>query len=219
MSEDPFATVAKSTGFEIPELFRRMVADGVTTYPAKGWRQKSLENPPALFMASIHVEWMAPKDIAEHEPDDHWDKKLTLVPFAQNGAGDLWCFHPGGKHGDEIPVVLAPMDELKAKIFAPSLEAFLFRQLLNALAEIDPSQGNYTPAETLQCVAAEIKTLTPYVRQEWIDVLKEVASRPMTTQKKSGYRSFITFKDAKALAAKTLGYDRLDSSFKYANDE
>lgn len=218
MAKDPYAAVAKNTGLEIPELFRRMVADGVTTYPADDWRKASLENPSALLMASFHVEWMDPKDIAEHEPEDHWDKKLTLVPFAQNGAGDLWCFHPGGKHGEEIPIALVIHDELDAEIFAPSFEGFLFRQLLNALAEIDPSQAKYTPEETLKCVGAEIKTLTPYVRKEWIDVLKEVASRPMTTKPKSGYRSFITFNDAKALAATTFGYDKLDSTFRYTSD-
>lgn len=90
---------------------------------------------------------------------------------------------------------------------------------MHALVEIDPSQGNYTPEETRQCVVAEVRTLTLYVREEWIDVLKDVASCPMQTNKKSGYRSFITFNDAKALAAKTSGYDPLDTSFTYATSE
>ena len=218
MSNDAYAAIEKKTGFSMPELYRRMVADGVTTFP-QDFRTAGLENPSALLMASIHVEWMTPSDIAEHEPEDYWDKAVALVPFAQNGGGDLWCFHPGAKAGDDVPVALVPHDEMVAEIFAPNFEGFLFRQLLGAFSEIDPSHHSYTPEETKQCAAAEIKTLTPYVRKEWIDVLKEVASRPLQIKDKSGYHSFISFKDAKALAAKTFGYDKLDKSFKYQTDD
>lgn len=216
-----FTTIAETTGFEVPELFRRMVADGVTKYGAspaewkKTWKKRALENPPALLMAGIHVEWMTPEDIAAHEREEHWDPKLTLVPFAQNGGGDLWCFHPGAKDADRVPIALCAMDSSEAEVFAPDLEGFLFRQLLNAFAEIDPSGGEFTPEQTQQVVKAEIKTIAPYLREAWIGVLEEVASRPMKTDK-DGYRSFISFKDAKALARETLGYEKLDSTFVYA---
>ncbi|MDQ3368150.1 MAG: SMI1/KNR4 family protein [Myxococcota bacterium] len=220
-SDAAFAKIAKTTGFEVPELFRRMVADGVTTYgtsPAawkKTWKKRSLTNPPALLMAGIHVEWLKPKDIAAHEREEHWKPKLTLVPFAQNGGGDLWCFYPGAKKADPTPIALCPMDSDEAELYAPDLEGFLFRQLLNAFAEIDPKDGEFTPAQTVQMAKAEIKTITPYVRKGWIDVLDEVASRRMKTDK-NGYRSFIGFKEAKALARKTLGYKQLDATFVYA---
>lgn len=220
-SSAAFAKIAKTTGFEVPELFRRMVADGVTTYGRtsaewkKTWKKRSLENPPALLMAGIQVEWMKPKDIAAHERDEHWDPKLTLVPFAQNGGGDLWCFCPDPKKANRAPIALCAMDSNEAEIFAPDLEGFLFRQLLNALAEIDPRDGEFTPEQTLQMVKAEIKTITPYVRKAWIGVLGEVASRRMKTDK-NGYRSFLSFKDAKALARKTLADKKLDSTFVYA---
>ena len=219
-ADEAYATIAKDTGFEIPELYRRMVADGVTTYGASPaewkttWRNRALENPPALLMAGIHVEWMSPQDIVAYERFEHWDPTLTLVPFAQNGGGDLWCFHPNAKEGDRVPIALCPMDSEMAEIFAPDFEGFLFRQLLGAFAEIDPADGDFTPDETKARVKAEIKTLTPYVRKAWIGVLDEVASRPMQTDK-NRYRSFISFKDAKALARDTFTYEKLDESFKF----
>ena len=123
-----YENIAKKTGFQIPALYRKMVADGVTTYG---------ENDAALAIASGHVEWYTPDAIAEYEPAEYWDPSLTLVPFAQNGGGDLWCFHPAAAEGDRVPVTLCPHDGMEAEIFAPDVAGFWFRQLLNAFAEID----------------------------------------------------------------------------------
>ena len=98
--DNAYEAIAKKTGFRIPALFRKMIADGVTQYGPN--REEWDANPPALAIASIHVEWYTPDAIADYEPAEYWDRSLTLVPFAQNGGGDLWCFHPAAAEGDQI---------------------------------------------------------------------------------------------------------------------
>lgn len=210
--DDAYEAIAKKTGFQIPALYRKMVADGVTEYgPNRGeWDT----NPPALAIASIHVEWYAPDAIADYEPAEYWDQSLTLVPFAQNGGGDLWCFHPAAAEGDQVPVALCPHDEMQAEIFAPDLAGFWFRQLLNAFAEMDVSHTKFDEAKQLQAARAEIRTIARYVRPEWVAVLEEVASRPM--QRKKDILSFLSRKEVGELAKATLQYARLGETFMHA---
>lgn len=206
-----------------PPVLRKMHADGVTRYGAsrdewgRTWKERSLENPPALLMAFGQVEWMQPDDLEGHEPLEDWKPELGLTPFAQNGAGDLWCIHESARDGDRVPVSFVPHDEMKATIYAPDFEAFLFRQLLEAFSEIDPRGDGFSTTERAQSARAEIKTLTPYVRKAWLDVLSEVASRPVKVSK-HGYHSFLTRPEAQTLVKSTLAYPRLDETFSYSND-
>src|SRR4051794_15012546 len=111
-----YKAIAKKTGFELPELYRKLIADGVTEYGSSRaewkttWKKRSVENPPALLLASSHVEWYSPKTIAEYEPAPYWRKDLVLVPVAQNGGGDLWCFHPAAGQGGDVPLAFCPQD-------------------------------------------------------------------------------------------------------------
>ncbi|MBX3193386.1 MAG: SMI1/KNR4 family protein [Labilithrix sp.] len=210
--DDAYEAIAKKTGFEIPALYRKMVADGVTEYGAD--RGEWHVNPPALGIASAQVEWYAPTAIADYEPAEYWDRSLTLVPFAQNGGGDLWCFHPAAAENDLIPVALCPHDEMSAEIFAPDLGGFWFRQLLNAFAEMDVAHTRFDEATQQQQARAEIRTIARYVRPEWVAILEEVASRPM--KRKGDILSFLSRSEAGALATATLAYARLGETFMHA---
>lgn len=207
-----YEAIAKKTGFQIPALYRKMVADGVTQYG--GDRAAWHEKPPALLIASSHVEWYTPEAIADYEPAEYWDRSLTLVPFAQNGGGDLWCFHPAAAEGDQIPIALCPHDEMEAEIFAPDLAGFWFRQLLNAFAEMDVEHTKFDEAEQLEQARAEIRTIAQYVRPQWVAVLEEVASRPV--KRKNDILSFLTRSEAGELVTTALQYARLGETFMHA---
>lgn len=210
--DEAYEAIAKKTGFEIPALFRTMVADGVTTYEGRNaeWRT----NPPALAIASMHVEWYSPDAIAEYEPVDYWDPSLTLVPFAQNGAGDLWCFHPAAAEGDRVPVAFCPHDEMQSEIHAPDLAAFWFRQLLSVFAEVYVAHSPLEESELEQWARAEIRTFGRYARPEWVTVLDEVVSRPIT--RKKDVLSFLSRREAEELVKETLRYPRLGETFVHA---
>ena len=210
--DNAYEAIAKKTGFRIPALFRKMIADGVTQYGPN--REEWDANPPALAIASIHVEWYTPDAIADYEPAEYWDKSLALVPFAQNGGGDLWCFHPAAAEGDQIPVAFCPHDEMKSEIFAPDLAGFWFRQLLNVFAEMDVSHTKFDEAKQQQQARAEIRTFARYARPEWVAVLEEVASRPM--KRKKDILSFLSRSEAGELGKETLQYARLDETFTHA---
>jgi hypothetical protein len=210
--DNAYGAIAKKTGFQIPALYRKMVADGVTEYG--GNRDEWHANPPALAIASGHVEWYTPDAIADYEPAEYWDRSLTLVPFAQNGGGDLWCFHPAAAEGDQIPVALCPHDEMVAEIFAPDLAGFWFRQLLNAFAEMDVAHTGFDEVKQQQQARAEIRILARYVRPEWVAVLEEVASRPV--KRKKDILSFLSRSEASELAKATLQFARLGETFTHA---
>ena len=78
-----YDTLHLTTGFHVPELYRRMVADGVTqapTSPAEA-KQRALTNPPALMMAQAQVEWWLPEDMVNWDAPDHFDPAHRLLPL------------------------------------------------------------------------------------------------------------------------------------------
>ena len=115
-------------------LFARMRADGVCRYGnsreewAQTWRERTVRNPPAL-LGALDFEWMNPEDAEAWEPPDYWLEEHPLEPFGQNGAGDLFAFY--AHYGNAV--VLAAHDVNECRVLAPSLEGFLYREMLEAL--------------------------------------------------------------------------------------
>lgn len=222
MSKQAYAAIKKRTDFDVPKLFQRMVADGVTRYgknPSewkKTWKKRALENPPALMLCSSSVEWWSPESIADWEPPEYWKAKHVFVPLAQNGAGDVWCWYPAKKTKDDAPIVFAPHDEDTSRVFAPHTEGFLFRHLLEAFTEIYEDDGSgFTREQRAKSALANVKTISGYLRKEWAAILKEVASRKLTAGKHS--LSFISPKDATAIVKRELSFDWLDKTFKHSD--
>ena len=180
---DIFDRIESQTGFRIPDLYRRLVADGRTSYGAtreewkQTWRERSLHDPPALLIASLHVEWWSPEQIADYEEPDYWLSELRLIPFAQNGAGDVWCWHAASP-GAEI--VFAAHDENEAEVVAADLEGFLLRHMVLGLSEIYPDDGSdFTLEERVMSARANVRVLAPYLAPKRVALLEELCSRPL----------------------------------------
>lgn len=174
-----YDTIHLTTGIHVPPLYRQMVADGVThpVTSAEDAERRALSNPPALMMAQAQVEWWLPEDMVNWDAPDHFDPAHRLLPFASTATGDLWCWYQ--KNGEES-IVLAPHDENGATYFAPDLEAFLLRHLLQAFAEILDDDGlDFTPAQRSEVARANVKTLAPYLNEGWLELLTELAARPL----------------------------------------
>lgn len=205
----PYDTIAATTGFQIPELFRRMTADGVTQYNKSP--DEWLVNPPALEMVSYHVEWWQPDDIAKWSAPDYY--ALAFVPFAANGAGDLWCWHPAS--GTEA-IVFVPHDENSAERYAPDLEGLLFRHMVQACAEIYENEGSkLTGEQRIQAAKANVKTLAPYLRPAWSSLLNELTSRPLEFNESWRCFGFLNRKEAKEIVQRELAMPNLGESFPY----
>ena len=212
-----YDTIELNTGFCVPELYRRMVADGVTRYgtsPAdwkQTFRQRALENPPALMMASSQVEWWAPEDIANWEVPEHFDPAHGFVPFASTGAGDMWCWYP--EAGPEV-IVLAPHDENGATYFAPDTESFLLRHLVQAFAEIVEDDGTgFTHEQRSTAAHANVRTLAPYLNEGWVTLLEELAARPLVRDDAWDCVGLLSRDEAIDLIHTELAMDELGASF------
>jgi len=213
-----YDTITANTGFRVPDLYRRMVADGVTQYGTstadwmETWKQRAIENPPALMLASAQVEWWQPEDIANWEAPAHFDPAHKLVPFASTGAGDMWCWYANG--GDVI--VLAPYEEDGATIFAPDLESFLLRHMLQGFAEIVEEDGtDFTREQRSEVARANIRTITPYLNPAWVELLTELPEHPLERDEEWDCLRLLTRDEAIDLIQTELDMANLNETFSH----
>ncbi len=208
-----YDTLHLTTGFHVPELYRRMVADGVTqapTSPAEA-KQRALTNPPALMMAQAQVEWWLPEDMVNWDAPDHFDPAHRLLPFASTASGDLWCWF---QQGGEESIVLAPHDENGATFFAPDLEAFLLRHMLQAFAEILDDDGmDFTPAQRGEVARANVRTLAPYLNEGWLELLTELCARPLVRDEEWDCLGLLSRDEAITLIQTELDMPTLGETF------
>ncbi len=66
-------------------------------------------------------------EIINHEVYDI-HPKYRMVPFAQNGAGDLYIFQLDMESNGEVPITFFPHNDSEAQILAKNLQDFIFRQ-------------------------------------------------------------------------------------------
>lgn len=179
--------IERTFRFRYPELYRRLCADG-TLYAGEfteTWYEdfypEIRKNPP-LLLFNCDFETFYAEDVEAElrqmaDPDDyrHIPKEIRLIPFGQNGAGDLYCFRLDEK-ADEIPVVFAPHDEEDATYVARNLEDFIFTSLLEAAVSpyIPEGRDEQTEYEDLR---AQFRSHRPYLTPRRQKVLEEYYRR------------------------------------------
>ncbi len=208
---------SRRQAFKSPSCTAALEADGVLRYGASReewkatWKQRSLEDPPALLIAGSQLEWLAPDDLENHSLPDYWDPALVFVPFAQTGAGDVWCWYPTS--GTEA-IVFPPHDEPEGTFIAPHFEGFLLRMLLEAFSEIYPDNSGLTVEECQLAARAEVRTLAPYLRPAWVTLLEELAARPLVEDKAWGCLRLLSKDEAKEIFTRELQMPNLGETFK-----
>lgn len=219
MSDSHYRAIEERTGFRVPELFRQLVAAGLTQYGAtreewkQTWKQRMLENPPALLLVSSQVEWWSPETIAEWEAPDYWSEEHRFVPFAQNGAGDVWCWRVSSPDAE---IVFAPQDENEATIVAPDLAGFLFRQLVEGLSEIYPDDGSdFTIEQRVASAKANVRVLAPYLPAAQVALLEQLCERSLVEDKSWGCLRFLSRDEATAIVVRELAYPSLGEVFEH----
>ena len=84
--------------------------------------------------------------IKEREQDEgsEFDKRITLIPFGQSAAGDLYCFLYENEENFEPKVVLYMHDEYgNPDIIGENFDEFLYIQMLSAVAYEEDVQGQH----------------------------------------------------------------------------
>ncbi|MGI4737128.1 MAG: SMI1/KNR4 family protein [Janthinobacterium lividum] len=185
---DFIATVAHQYQFELPALYRRLYSDGMLDWglPSANWYAEVFprlrERPPALLF-SQDFELYMPEQVLAVDPQD-WGPTYQFVPLGQTGGGDLYAFCPSLTAHGETPVTLSLHDANETTVLASSLEAFIFRQMLDRATAFDKydleGYANFDELRTdLQRAAL---TIRPYLRPTWYARLTEVYARLLQPQ-------------------------------------
>lgn len=168
-ADEAWRQIEEQRSFRVPELYRQLVARGLTTYgePASA----------VLLCCPEVVEWRTPGEMAEWRSREWWLPELNLLRFATDGAGSDWCWV--GAHADRPggpPVVFVPKHDDVAEVYAANIQEFLFRMLLESMHAfvLEDESAEWGHASLRAQVDRLGDLLTPAMHTE----LQQVLARP-----------------------------------------
>lgn len=221
----------KEFNFTYPELYKQLYDDGMIIDDI-GLNTDVLfstlkENPPLLLFGN-DIEIWEPisfregiREIIHHEVYDI-DPKYRMVPFASNGAGDMYVFQLDKQVNGEVPITFFRHDS-DAEIVAKNLQDFIFRQLLESLTEIDEYSMFYEDSEEKikQNLDNQLKTHRKYLTPEHAEILENVHQRDIFeyTYKNNGSEfkrnGLLTFDEFEKLIKQEIAFEKLNTKFDY----
>ena len=191
--QNPVAAIEHQYRFELPELYHRLYHNGMLDwfldggYPNPGWYADILpclrQKPPMLLFAQ-DFELYAPETVPALLSDEDWGSAYQFVPLGHTGGGDLYAFCPTLAANGETPITLSRHDSNETTALAPSLEAFIFREMLARASSFDEYDlTGYTDFEELRGdLQRAVQSMSPYLRPEWTAQLTEVYNRPLRSE-------------------------------------
>ncbi len=170
-------------------------------------------------------------DIAEEiaellGPDSYWQLRpeLRFIPFAMSGAGDLYCFHPNAATDAGVPVVYVWHDADEATFKAKNLQDFMFRGLLEAVAEVDADSLIMVGGFTENC-RTMLGTHGPFLSTRQRGVVADIYQRDLSAQvrplprgRNATYRGLLSDEELQQLLGTEMGFEQLDQSFAYMRE-
>ncbi|WP_454059013.1 SMI1/KNR4 family protein [Elizabethkingia ursingii] len=224
----------KEFNFTYPELYKQLYVDKMLDWGSdgNGWYTNVFptlkENPPLLLFGS-DIEIWDPivyrdgiREMINHEIYDI-NPKYRMVPFAKNGAGDLYVFQLDMENNGEIPITFFGHDS-DAEILAKNLQDFIFRQLLESLTEIDKYSMFYEDSEEKikQNLHNQLKTHRKYLKAEQVEILEDLYQRDIfeyTYKTPNGSefeaKGLLTFNDLEKLIKQEMAFEKLNIKFDY----
>ncbi|MGE7774755.1 SMI1/KNR4 family protein [Chitinophaga sp. NPDC101104] len=212
--------IAQQFGFAWPPDFERLYNEGMLDWGALGpdWGRdvypELRKNPPLLLFAN-DFELMRMEDIQsqleEFRDPDYWmgiREDFPFVPFAGNGAGDWFCFLA---EGAEICVVLLRHDAGYATYKARNLRDFIFRCMLEAVADVEDAQfGLLSETGFREDLTHFLRTHQPWLSENQYRTLSEVYGRD------GAEKPLITRGELASILQREIGWERLDEDFAYS---
>lgn len=214
--------IERQLGQSLPALYHQLHRDHMLDWGAvcHGWIASvfpTLRARPPLLLYAREFELIAPADIVGHaeqftDADSHMRLRegLRLLPFGSTGAGDYYCFWRDPAAPGEPRVVLLWHDDDRVDLLAASLQDFIFRMMVDAVADLDGSlleEGDV--ADNLQQWLASHRS---YLRAEQVQALQDLYAAPAMQSGGVGEDA------AAALIRRSIGFDGIDTSFGYAPD-
>ncbi|GHU08814.1 hypothetical protein FACS1894158_18260 [Betaproteobacteria bacterium] len=211
-------------GFRYPELYRALYRDGMldTGGPyGRDWHSKYYktfsENPTLLFFGADFelIKWERVEEALEEFKDpDIWDvaPEFHFMPFAQNGAGDLYVFQFDKERDGCVPITLLPHDWKEASVLAKNLQDFILRSILENVVYLT----EYSPTDT--DFRNMLRTHTPYLTPRQVGLLTGIIAKE-TNGIEHTSRGKIGGDELKEILQREIGFPELNTDFKYRRSE
>lgn len=179
--------IEQQFNFRYPALYCQLLADGMLDWGTFGpdWISQCypvLRKDPPLLLFANDFELMAFDEIEEKITDfadpDYWMQikaGLQFIPFAKNGAGDSYCFFLNEQKGEDIPIVLIWHDANRAVFKAKNLQDFIFRSMLEAVADIEEADyGLLGPDNFREDLLHFFRTHRKYLSERQQEIIEQI---------------------------------------------
>ncbi|SHF73906.1 SMI1/KNR4 family protein [Chryseobacterium vrystaatense] len=220
--------------FTYPALYRQLYDDKMLDWgmEGNGWYTNVFpalkENPPLLLFGNDIEIWDPTayhggiREIINHEIYDI-NPKYLMVPFAKNGAGDMYVFQFDMQVNGDIPITFFRHDS-DAEILAKNLQDFIFRQLLESLTEMDEYsmfEGD-SEEEAKRHLNNQLNTHRKYLTPRQVGILQDIYKRDIfkyiyKTPDGSEFEAegLLTFDELEKLINQEIAFEKLNTRFDY----
>ncbi|WP_228377470.1 SMI1/KNR4 family protein [Chryseobacterium indologenes] len=223
--------------FKYPDLYKRLHNDNMLDWgeSCPDWYLTTLptlkKKPPLLLFGNDIEIWKdqqlvdaAIQEMSEEDDYRNIHENYKFVPFAKNGAGDLYVFQYDLEDNGEVPVSFIPHDEEEGEVLAKNFQDFIFRQLLEAVIEIDEDSMFYEEEEEelKQNLFSQLKTHEPYLSSGQIEILHTIYQRDIfeyTYKVPNGHifeaEGLVTFDEVDDIINREMAFDYKNKKFNY----
>ena len=179
-------SLEKKYDFQYPELYKQLCKDGMldTGKYGVGWVDRNYErikNHPIFLIWGDDVELIEEFELDEYirniKDAEMWYVKpeFILIPFAQNGGGDWYCFYYNEQQGVDIPIVMIFHDDDNFVVLAKNLQDFIFRNLLETASDFYiTSESQKEIDKMLWDVRSMLKSHKKYLPDNQVKILEDV---------------------------------------------
>ncbi|WP_292009206.1 SMI1/KNR4 family protein [Chryseobacterium sp.] len=224
--------IEKKFQFSYPELYKKMYRDQFLDwgeFGSDGYKETYCEikkNPPFLFFAedfeilSFDQIIMEMESFVDFKDYRRIHPEYQLIPFAQNGTGDLYCFLYSEEYKGQVPVVFMWYDSNNADIKSRSFQDFIFRELLEMVVDIEGGdvimEGSFK-----ENTVNMLKTHKKYISDTRLKIIEEIYSRELRTFSSKGLFGereeigLISYEELRSLLQSEIGFDGLNKTFKH----
>ena len=181
------------------------------------------ENPPLfLHTGGFDFELLTVEGMFDFKFDELWDiDKHEFIPFAKTDEGNVYAFYKHIKTGGECAIVLIWNDMNETEVLAKNFEDFIFRRMLCAVHDVDKDEmsGDYDKDDFESYrtdILNDLKTVTPYLKEEYVAILTEVYNREV--QESLISFSLLESNELVEIIQKKLDFKQLDLVFEHELD-
>jgi|GEM_PF-298205 hypothetical protein len=176
-----FEALSRATGIALPPLLHALLASGNTTYFPQwfdAWNDP--EQPRVVpFLSWWDYEWIDAEESARGiagwlHPEAQEGRRF--LPFAQSGAGDLYCLVPDD--AGNVGVALAWHDDDRCEIGHRTFDDFVYAQYLQTLSDASHLADDYGDL-TAEAIATDIRSVSGLMDPRRGERLRQLCQRPL----------------------------------------